>query len=203
MSERFREALQRAEFFHSKQLRKGTTIPYISHLMSVSALVMEMGGTEDQAIAALFHDTLEDQPQYYPETDIELRFGENVLRMVKECSDTEVHPKPPWKERKEAYINHLETIGNDTLMVSIADKLHNLRTLVADYKLYGNWIFSKFKGKKEGTLWYYRSLMDKYRIMLNKLDQEEDTVQKMQAAVTEMEGLMDWFNLEPEVEKVV
>lgn len=195
ITKRYSEALRMMHFWHKDQMRKGTTIPYISHLMSVSSLVMEMGGTEDQAIAGLLHDALEDC-EYASEIDIKANFGDNVLKMVLECSDTTEFPKPPWKERKQKYIDHLDQISDDTLMVSIADKLHNLRCIVADYRQYGDWVFSKFKGKKEGTLWYYKSLMDKYKILLNKQDQEDELIQKMQAAVTEIEGLMDWFYLE-------
>jgi (p)ppGpp synthase/HD superfamily hydrolase len=209
LTNKYFEALRKMHSYHHDKLRKGTAIPYISHLMSVSALVMEMGGTEDQAIAALLYDALEDQPKRASDIDIEVHFGKNVLKMVKECSDCETHPKPPWKERKEAYIDHIEEISQDALMISIADKLHNLRTLVADYKQFGDWVFTKFKGKKEGTLWYYNTLVDKYKIILSKYnfgnDQdhifaEEEYNQRqlilnMQAAVEEMVGLLDWFNL--------
>jgi (p)ppGpp synthase/HD superfamily hydrolase len=176
---------------HQKQLRNRTTIPYLSHLMSVSALTMEHGGDEDIAIAALLHDTLEDCGDADAlSKSIQHAFGDRVLRIVRECSDTEITPKPPWKERKETYINHIEQISDDALIVSMCDKLHNLRTIVWDYKVIGDEIFERFKGKREGTIWYYTSLTEKYKLILQSRPNAQ-----LDRIIDELVGLLDWFKL--------
>lgn len=165
-TDRYFRAVRTAFDFHQDQVRKGTDIPYVTHLMSVSSLVFELGGTEDQAIAAVLHDAIEDCTRYAT-TDVRLiidaNFGPDVLRMVEECSDTDQQPKPPWKERKEAYIQHLSQIGDDSLLVSLCDKLHNIRCTLLDYEQEGYAVFDKFKGGKEGTIWYYVELWKHYR----------------------------------------
>ena len=191
LTERIDEAFALANDIHQKQKRKRTTIPYLSHLMSVSALVLEYGGDEEQAIAALLHDSLEDgEDPVLISSVIFNMFGERVLKIVKECSDTEVQPKPPWKERKEIYLNHLEKISDDALIVSICDKLHNLGSIVKDFKIIGDEIFERFKGKKEGTIWYYTSLHQKYVLILDKRPSDQ-----LKNAVNEIEALLDWFKL--------
>ena len=139
--------------------RKGSGVPYVAHLMSVSALVLEDGGDEDQAIAALLHDAVEDQGGVERLADIEARFGARVAGIVKGCSDSDSLPKPPWRERKEAYLRHLAEASPDILRVSMADKVHNARSILADYRQIGEALWARFTGGKEGTLWYYHTLL--------------------------------------------
>jgi len=162
LSPRFALALQFASELHAWQTRKQTPVPYMSHLMAVSSLVLEHGGDEDQAIAALLHDAIEDQIDDYRgdlKADIRASFGERVLRIVEECSDSQVSTgKPKWRERKERYLAHLEQISSDAALVSVADKLHNARNILGDYREIGEKLWSRFSGGKEGTLWYYDTL---------------------------------------------
>ncbi|MFN3309946.1 MAG: HD domain-containing protein, partial [Anaerolineales bacterium] len=130
------------------------------HLLSCAALVMESGGDEDQAIAALLHDVAEDQGGHSRLVEIEALFGERVRRIVEGCSDTLESPKPPWRERKENYLEHLLKADNDVLLVSLADKVHNLRTIYMDYQRVGDQVWDRFQGGKAGSLWYFRSLLE-------------------------------------------
>ncbi len=159
LTARFDEALAYAARLHGKQIRKGSGVPYISHLLGVCALVLEFGGDEDQAIAALLHDAIEDQGGDATRQEIRRRFGERVAAIVDGCSDTDTLPKPPWKPRKEAYIARLRQAPADVRLVSAADKVHNARTLTADYRQQGENLWSRFRGGKEGTLWYFRELV--------------------------------------------
>ncbi|NUM49107.1 MAG: HD domain-containing protein [Anaerolineales bacterium] len=163
LSSRFSDALLYANHLHADQTRKGSGVPYISHLLAVCALVMEHGGDEDQAIAALLHDAAEDQGGYDTLSDIRARFGDRVARMVGELSDTFDIPKPPWRTRKETYLAHLPHAPADTLLVSLADKVHNARTILADHALIGEAIWGRFTQGREGTLWYYRALADLFQ----------------------------------------
>jgi (p)ppGpp synthase/HD superfamily hydrolase len=147
-----------AEKFRDK-FRKQTTIPYLTHLWAVAALVGEHGGDEDQIIAALLHDVLEDCPDV-KEADLRLRFGDRVTRYVVALSDTVSHPKPPWRERKEAYLLHLANESADLKLISCADKLHNCRSILRDHRAIGDVIFSRFNAPKHETLWYFRALAD-------------------------------------------
>ena len=136
LTDRFVKALAFATERHGEQRRKGTEVPYVSHLLGTCALVLEAGGDEDEAIAALLHDTLEDQVATFDEVaDV---FGERVAGIVRECSDSEEDPKPSWKERKAAYLEALPHHSRSAILVSNADKLHNLRTIVADYRQIGS-----------------------------------------------------------------
>ncbi len=158
VSPRFREAADYAMELHAGQFRKGTQTPYIAHLFAVAAIVMEAGGTEDQAIAALLHDGPEDQGGEETLARIRERFGDAVADIVEACSDTFEVPKPPWRERKQAYIDHLQTAPPEVLLVSLADKLHNAQSVVRDKREIGDEIFTRFRGGRDGTLWYYESL---------------------------------------------
>lgn len=162
-SARFEEAFLYAHRLHADQTRKGTPIPYISHLMSVAALVAEHGGGEDQVLAALLHDVVEDQGGAPRLAEIRQKFGDTVALIVHGCTDADEIPKPPWRQRKEAYIAHLADAPAEVLLVSAADKLHNARTIVADLRQHGPACFGKFKGGQDGTLWYYRSLVAAFR----------------------------------------
>lgn len=144
---------------HTGQVRKGTGIPYIEHPRGVAALVKAYGGSEDQQIAALLHDVLEDGGvEYLPRI---AAFGPDVLRMVRDCSDCIPEagaPKAPWQERKDAYLAHLQTVRDDSLLVSACDKLYNLGTILEDFALVGEAVFDRFSVPKERTVWYYRQL---------------------------------------------
>lgn len=139
--------------------RKASTIPYISHLFAVTALVAEGGGDEDQMIAAMLHDWLEDVPHARPETLV-ARFGERVARIVLAVSDTTEHPKPPWRARKEAFLQHIGEQPGEVKLVCCAYKLHNTQTLVRDLTLHGPATLDRFRGGREGTVWYYASVAD-------------------------------------------
>jgi (p)ppGpp synthase/HD superfamily hydrolase len=159
---RFEEALLYAARVHAVQRRKGTAIPYVTHLLAVAAIVGENGGTEDEVIAALLHDAVEDQGGEARLADVRARFGVEVAAIVWGCTDAETKPKPPWRARKEAYIAHLADATTSVLLVSSADKLHNARAILADLRTQGAALWGRFNGGKEGTLWYYRALADAY-----------------------------------------
>lgn len=163
LTTRFEQALLYALQAHREQYRKGSEIPYFSHLISCAALVMEGGGDEDQTIAALLHDIAEDQGGKSRLEEIEALFGNRVRHIVEGCSDTLVNPKPPWRERKEKYIEHLSNADEDVLLVSLADKVHNLRTIYLDYQRAGNQVWDRFRGGKQGSLWYFRSLLEIFK----------------------------------------
>ena len=160
LSERFEQAFRFAFEIHRAQLRKGSQVPYIAHLMAVASLVLEDGGSEDEAIAALLHDAPEDQGGRPVLEQIRRRFGENVAQIVDGCTDTYETPKPAWRERKERYLAHLSHAAADVRRVSLADKLHNARSLLADLRRGGDGVWERFNGGKEGTLWYYRALVE-------------------------------------------
>jgi len=152
LSTRFEDALTFATRLHADQTRKGTTIPYISHLLAVTSIVLEQGGNEDEAIAALLHDAIEDQGGASTREEIRRLFGERVVEIVDGCTDAEVVPKPPWRTRKEAYIAHLRDAPASVRLVSAADKLHNARAILADYRSVGESLWQRFHGGKTGTL---------------------------------------------------
>lgn len=185
ISKRFGDSFSYALELHGRQTRKGTSIPYIAHLMSVAALVIENGGDEDLAIAALLHDAIEDQGGIETLEVIQTRFGEQVARIVFECSDALVTPKPPWRERKENYLAHLITVGEDTRLVSLADKLHNARSILADLEQLGQAVWERFNGGKAGTLWYYRTLAD---FFLKQIDNSQ-LAHELNRVVQEIERL--------------
>lgn len=160
--EKFEEALVHAARLHKDQTRKGTGIPYVTHLLAVAAIVGENGGSEDEVVAALLHDAIEDSPE--TRSSLAARYGDTVAEIVEECSDTDVIPKPPWKERKEAYVAHAASLSPSARLVSSADKLHNARSILADLRTEGDALWGRFTGDKEGTLWYYRALIQAYQV---------------------------------------
>lgn len=171
LSDRFFDALRFAAELHNHQVRKGANAPYASHLMAVSSLVLEHGGNEDQAIAALLHDALEDQAEARGGSDalsaeIRGRFGETVLAIVSACTDAESLPKPPWRERKARYLQHLaETPDPGYHLVTIADKLHNARAILLDYRVHGHALWERFNRTDPAEhLWYYRGLANAFRV---------------------------------------
>ncbi len=164
LTERFDAAMAYALEHHRLQLRKGTSVPYTSHLLSVSALVLEMGGSEDEAIGALLHDLVEDGGGPAALAHIEQRFGRDVANIVEANTDTDVEPKPPWRERKEAYIASIATKNPAALRVSVADKLHNARAILRDYREVGEDLWKRFRvGNGSDVRWYYRALFDAFK----------------------------------------
>jgi (p)ppGpp synthase/HD superfamily hydrolase len=185
LTQRFEEALRFAAHLHARQKRKGTPVPYVAHLLSVTSLVLENGGDEDQAIAALLHDAVEDQGGLPTLQEIRQRFGERVARIVDGCSDSYGHPKPPWRKRKEDYLDHLRQADADIRLVSLADKLHNARSIVRDLRLAGPQSLSRFNGGKSGTLWYYHNLVKIFQELDDSLMAAE-----LAEAVAEMDSLV-------------
>ena len=172
---RFRRAFLFAADKHSGQTRKASTIPYIAHLVGVASLVLEAGGDEDLAIAALLHDAVEDCGGAPMLKEIRRRFGSRVAKVVDGCTDADTDPKPPWRERKEKYIRRLKTADAGTRLVSAADKLNNVRSILSDYRAIGESVWSRFNGGRDGTLWYYRTLRDEFlRHPPNRITREFD-----------------------------
>ncbi len=159
LTPKFLEALSYAFDAHWGQSRKGTRIPYVSHLLAVAALVLEDGGDEAEAIAALLHDAVEDAGGRKRLADLRRRFGPDVAAIVAACSDTDVTPKPPWRARKEAHLAHLRTAPVPALRVAAADKLHNLRAILRDYRTGGEALWARFHAGREDVLWYHRQML--------------------------------------------
>ncbi len=160
---RLQRAFRYAAEKHYGQTRKQSAVPYLSHLMAVASLVLEAGGDEDMAIAALLHDVVEDCGGMPRLREIRKRFGARVAKIVEGCTDSFGEPKPEWVERKKDYLREVKHADVETRLVSASDKLHNVRTILADYRQDGEAIWARFSGKKEGTLWYYRALSDEYQ----------------------------------------
>ncbi len=194
LSERFFDALRYAAELHNHQVRKGAGAPYVSHLLAVASLVLEHGGSEDEAIAGLLHDAIEDQAQAKGgaevlRAEIRQRFGEPVLEIVNACTDAEVVPKPPWRERKEQYLKHIAEHTDPAYhRVSIADKLHNARAILLDYRVHGDALWDRFNRKDPAShLWYYRGLADAFRAA----DQTPRMlIDELDRVVSEMERLV-------------
>lgn len=183
---RFDRAFLFAAEKHAKQTRKASTIPYIAHLIGVTSLVLEAGGDEDMAIAALLHDVVEDCGGEPMLKEVRRRFGKRVADIVDGCTDAYAIPKPPWKERKDQYIARLKTESPDTRLVSAADKLNNVRSILSDYRAIGESIWSRFNGGRDGTLWYYRTLREEFlRDAPNRITRDFDL------AVQELESLTE------------
>ncbi|MGL5079852.1 MAG: HD domain-containing protein [Microcoleaceae cyanobacterium] len=186
LSARFTEALNYAVQLHGNQERKGSGVPYVAHLLGVASLALEYGATEDEAIAALLHDAIEDQGGLATRDEIFRRFGAEVTQIVEGCTDTDTVPKPPWRERKEAYIAHIATASEAVRLVSAADKLYNAIAILRDYRQVGEALWARFTAEKTGTLWYYRSLVGAFQQAgSNPIVEELDRV------VSELEQLVE------------
>jgi len=179
-TDRFAAAMAYAYQVHQGQRRKGTGIPYIAHILGVAALALEYGADEEEAIAALLHDAAEDGGGEATLAEIRARFGDIVGDIVLGCSDSLVEDpedKLPWQERKENYLAHLEHASKSVCLVSAADKLHNVRSIIRDYHEHGDAIWDRFQGRRDGTLWYYETVADmlirRHRTQLT-LDLQED-----------------------------
>lgn len=163
LGERFSRALVDAATWHSTQLRKKTDIPYVSHLLSVAAIVLEHGGDEDQAIAGLLHDAVEDQGGQARLDEIRASYGPRVAAIVEACTDAYTQPKPPWRERKEKHLAKVRGYEPDFKLVTAADKLHNARAINQDLIEHGAATWSKFNASKNEVLWYYESMAEAVR----------------------------------------
>lgn len=159
LGERFDRALLLASELHRTQVRRESGVPYLAHLLAVAGLALEHGADEDMAIAALLHDAVEDQGGLPTAARIRAAFGERVAGLVLALSDTTDHPKPPWRDRKLAYLQHLGTAPPDVLLLSACDKLHNARSIAEDHAHVGPAVWQRFRGLRDGTLWYYRELV--------------------------------------------
>jgi (p)ppGpp synthase/HD superfamily hydrolase len=185
-SERFLLALDVAARMHAAQRRKGTDTPYISHLMGTCAIALEYGADEDEAIAALLHDAIEDiQPTDAARATV-ASFGERVLAIVEGCTDADIHPKPPWRQRKERYHAHLREADASVLLVSAADKLHNARTLVADLRRHGGRVWERFNAGRDDSHWNYRSLVAAFRA---NPAHDRHLVDELERVVNELEAI--------------
>ena len=189
----YQDALGFAIQLHAGQTRKGTDIPYISHLLAVSATVLEFGGTEAEAIAALLHDAVEDSGGLATRTEIAKRFGESVARTVDGCSDDSPEAggkKKPWRIRKNAHIAHLKKAPPSVLMVTAADKLHNIRAIATDYRYLGDALWDRFNASRDDTLWYYGAVVDALDAgdaRLNDRDPNGEAKTKLERLVDELE----------------
>ena len=184
LSSRYEAALVMATQLHASQKRKGTSVPYVSHLLAVSSLVLEHGGNENQAIAALLHDAVEDQGGLSTLDKIRDGFGDVVADIVDHCTDAYEDPKPEWRIRKEEFVASIAEKPLDAALVSCADKLHNARAILNDLRSLGDELWGRFTGGKEGTLWYYQSLADAFDDTLgNSLSAE------LKRTVTEIKDL--------------
>lgn len=183
-SKRFISALGYAASIHARQIRKRTERPYIGHLLGVTSIVIEYGGDEDMAIAALLHDAVEDQGGLPRLREIRKKFGKRVGHIVDGCTDAYTEPKAPWLDRKRDYIARVAGEDQEVRLVSAADKLSNARETLFELRVHGDAVFERFAGKKIGTLWYYRELITTFRRAgSNPLVEELDRV------VTELESL--------------
>jgi len=182
---RLQRAFRYAARKHAGQTRKQSAVPYLSHLMAVASLVLEGGGDEDLAIAALLHDVVEDCGGLTRLREIRKEFGPRVAKIVEGCTDSFVQPKPEWMERKRNYVREVKHADRETRLVSASDKLHNVRTILADYRQDGEAIWQRFNGRRDGTLWYYRALSDEYqRRNANRITRElEIAVKELERAV--------------------
>lgn len=191
VGKRFREALVWAAELHEEQRRKGGNVPYVAHLLGVASIVLEHGGTEDQAIGALLHDALEDQAHRMTPGEIRARFGAKVEEIVEACTDgdaEEQQDRDParWRVRKQKYIDAIATKPADALLVSMADKLYNARAILEDFREIGDRLWPRFTAGKEGNLWYYRAMLTAFKAradnrLWHELDRTVADIERMAA----------------------
>ena len=186
LTNRFDAAYLFAADLHRDQRRKGTGTPYLGHLLQVAGLVIEAGGDEDTAIAALLHDAIEDQGGAAMRDAIAARFGERVARVVVGCSDAIGSPKPPWRARKQAHIDRMPHEPPTVRLVVTADKLHNTRAITADYRRQGEALWLIFHGRRDGTLWYLHAMT----AALVAADPDAPLLVELRAAVAELDRLV-------------
>jgi len=182
--DRFCEAFLYAATLHAHQRRKVSGEPYLAHLLGVTAIALQYGADENEAIAALLHDAVEDQGGVATREEIGRLFGRVVVEIVDGCTDADTSPKPPWRQRKEAYLARLPHASASVRLVSAADKLHNARALVQEYRLRGESLWAHFRGGRDGTLWYYRAVTNAL-----KLPGGTPLVEELDRTVSELERL--------------
>jgi len=188
LSPRFANALAFAFEVHREQTKKSTRIPYISHLLEVAGTVLTYGGDEDEAIAALLHDAVEDHSDVVSFELLAERFGARVAAIVESCSDTSVSPKPPWKARKEHYIEHLRSADESVMIVSAADKLSNARAVLKDYRIAADGVWDRFNAGKREQLWYYRTVTETLKLRGGET-RIQPLIEELDRAVSELERL--------------
>ncbi|QKQ77725.1 HD domain-containing protein [Nostoc sp. TCL240-02] len=178
---RFEEALVYATQLHTEQVRRISGVPYISHLLSVTALVLEDGGSEDEAIAALLHDAIEDQGGRRTGEIIRQKFGDKVADIVESCTESDAVPQPPWKERKQKYLENISQGSPEVLRVALADKVHNARSNLSEWYLYGEKAWNK--EQRQRTLWFYRSVIEVAQTLIDSrlLEEFRRIVQQLEA----------------------
>jgi (p)ppGpp synthase/HD superfamily hydrolase len=186
LTSRFTDALTFAAQLHAAQRRKVSGEPYLAHLLGAAAIVLDYGGNEDEAIAALLHDAIEDQGGPAARAEIEKRFGANVAAIVEGCTDADTMPKPPWRQRKQAYLAKLRTASPSVRLVVAADKLHNLRALKREYRRQGESLWQHFQGGRDGTLWYHRTVVEILRAGGDSLQ----LVEELARTLAELERLI-------------
>jgi (p)ppGpp synthase/HD superfamily hydrolase len=189
VGKRFRDALVWAAELHEEQKRKGGNVPYVAHLLGVASIVLEHGGDEDQAIAALLHDALEDQAHRMTPGEIGARFGERVEKIVEACTDGDPEEQRDrdigrWRVRKQKYIDQIASKPAEALLVSMADKLYNARAILEDFRELGDKVWPRFTAGKEGNLWYYRAMLTAFRPradnrLWHELDRTVAEIEKM------------------------
>ncbi len=187
LTARFSDALAYACQLHAAQVRKSSGVPYIAHLLAVASLALEHGADEDEAIAAVLHDAVEDQGGAPVLAEIARRFGPGVAAIVDGCSDTDLDPKPPWRQRKEQFLARLGGAGHGVQLVSAADKLHNVRSLIEDFRRHGDALWPRFTGGREGSLWYYRAVVEELSgarcaALVEELDRAVSELERLVAA---------------------
>jgi GTP pyrophosphokinase len=185
LSSQFSDALVYAANLHAKQRRKVSGEPYLAHLLGTAATVLDYGGDEEEAIAALLHDAVEDQGGPEARAEILRRFGERIAEIVDGCTDTDAFPKPPWRQRKEAFLERLRTAAPSVRLVVAADKHNNLRALTREYRRIGGDLWRHFQGGREGTLWYHRSVVE-----ILETDGPSLLIDELRRTITELERLM-------------
>lgn len=206
LTSRFDTALTFAAQLHSTQLRKGTTIPYIAHLMAVASMVLTHGGDENEAIAALLHDAVEDQGGLPTLEKIRARFGERVADIVESCTDSYVDPKPLWRPRKEKYVEHLHSASPSVKLVAAADKLHNLRAIIADFRMIGPKVWERFKAGPEEQLWFYRGCVSAIQkgwshSIVGELDEAVQVMEQICRNSSDSDG--EWTTKADDVRRII
>ena len=184
LTPRFSEAFEFAARLHAAQRRKLSGEPYLAHLLATVAIVLEHGGDEDEAIAALLHDAVEDQGGQPILAEIRHRFGDRAADIVAGCSDADETPKPPWRERKAAHIARLREASDSVRLVVAADKLHNARSLLRELRERGDAVWEHFRGGRDGTRWYFREVVD----VLRRAD-DDRLATELDRAVAEIERI--------------
>jgi (p)ppGpp synthase/HD superfamily hydrolase len=192
LTDRFDKAFSYAHEVHAAQTRKGTPVPYVAHLIGVASIVLDDGGSEDEAIAALLHDAAEDHGGRERLEDIRAHFGAVVAQIVEDCTDSWTTPKEPWLDRKKKYIEHARTLSGPSLRVSAADKVHNAYAILRDLRNLGDAVWERFSAGPDDVVAYYRSLVRSYREALQRRGEREWLVDELDRIVRGIEREMGY-----------